>query len=508
MTFTHIHVDNLPRFELLSKLDKISSLNHQDVENNFLQQTDFKYYTLEDFINNEDLNQSKHTPSFSTIHFNIRSLSANHDGMTTLLSELQHAFDVIGLSETKIKDSCDPTRNITINGYNFISKPTLTNAGGVGFYVKEGIPFNIREDLSLITKEFETLWIEINRYPYKKLICAILYRHPSGKPEDFTKYLYSTLDKISKEKKLCLFMDDFNINLLNFEDCQTTEEFINTIVSYDFLPHILQPTRITDHTATLIDNIFFNSKEFFSISGNLVCDRTDHLPNFLFLNTLSWTSNIGARYTRDYSTLVQEDLLLDVQAIEWENMFKEKDVNQIFDSFYSVINTTIDKHAPLKRLSKKEAKFQSKPWISQGIRKSIKTKNKLFNRYIRNKSQANHSRYKIYRNKLKHILNISKKLYYNEYFSYHVNNVKATWRGIKQLISLKGGKLSFPSRLIVGDDTLTDAKSIANEFNKYFSSIGPMLANAIQPGNRSFVEFLTTSQCNSFFVLPVTTMLC
>ena len=504
MTFTHI--DNLPRFELLSKLDKISSLNHHDVENNFMQQTDFKYYTLEDFLNNEDLTRSKNTLSFSTIHFNIRSLSANHDGMTTLLSELQHAFDVIGLSETKIKDSCDPTSNITIDGYDFVSKPTLTNAGGVGFYVKEGISFNIRDDLCLITKEFESLWIEINRYPYKNLVCAILYRHPSGNPEDFTKYLYSTLDIISKEKKLCLFMGDFNINLLNFEDCQITEEFINTIVSYDFLPHILQPTRITDHTATLIDNIFFNSNEFFSISGNLVCDLTDHLPNFLFLNTLSWTSNNGTRYTRDYSTLVQEDLLLDVQAIEWENLFKENDINQIFDSFYSAINTTIDKHAPLKKLSKKEAKFQSKPWISQGIRKSIKTKNKLFNCYIRNKSQVNHSRYKIFRNKLKHILNVSKKLYYNDYFSYHVNNVKATWRGIKQLISIKGGKPSFPSKLIVGDDTLTDSKSIANAFNKYFSSIGPMLANAIQSGNKSYVDFLTTSQCNSFYVTPVTPM--
>ena len=183
--------------------------------------------------------------------------------------------------------------------------------------------------------------------------------------------------------------------------------------------------------------------------------------------------------------------------------FKENDINQIFDSFYSAINTTIDKHAPLKKLSKKEAKFQSKPWISQGIRKSIKTKNKLFNRYLRSKSQVNHSRYKIYRNKLKHILNVSKKLYYNEYFSYHVSNVKATWRGIKQLISPKGGKLSFPSRLIVGDDTLTDTKSVANAFNKYFTSIGPTLANAIQPGNRPFAEFLTTSQCNSFFVTPV-----
>ena len=70
-----------------------------------MQQTDFKYYSLEDFLNNENLSQSKHNLSFSTIHFNIRSLSANHDGMTLLLSELPHAFDVIGLSETKIEDS-------------------------------------------------------------------------------------------------------------------------------------------------------------------------------------------------------------------------------------------------------------------------------------------------------------------------------------------------------------------------------------------------------------------
>ena len=260
------------------------------------------------------------------------------------------------------------------------------------------------------------------------------------------------------------------------------------------------------HTATLIDNIFFNSTEFFSVSGNLVCDLTDHLPNFLFLNTLSWTSDNVTRYTRDYSTLAQEDLLLDVQAIQWETMFNKNDINQIFDSFYSVINTTVDKHAPFKKLSKKEAKFQSKPWISQGIRQAIKTKNKLFKRYIRNKSQVNHSRCKIYRNKLKHILNVSKRLYYNEYFSYRVNNVKATWKGIKQLISIKGGKLSFPRRLIVSDNTLTDAKSIANAFNEYFSSIGPSVASDIKSGNRSYAEFLTTSQCSSFYVTPVTPM--
>ena len=87
------------------------------------------------------------------------------------------------------------------------------------------------------------------------------------------------------------------------------------------------------------------------------------------------------------------------------------------------------------------------------------------------------------------------------YFSYHVNDVKVTWKGIKQLISIKGGKLSFPSRLIVRDNTLTGAKSIANAFNEHFSSVGtsvkPLIA--IQSGNRSYAVFLTTSECNSFY---------
>ena len=51
-------------------------------------------------------------------------------------------------------------------------------------------------------------------------------------------------------------MGDFNINLALklWRQCQLTAEFMNTIVSYDFLPNILQPARIiTDHTATLIN---------------------------------------------------------------------------------------------------------------------------------------------------------------------------------------------------------------------------------------------------------------
>ena len=56
--------------------------------------------------------------------------------------------------------------------------------------------------------------------------------------------------------------------------------------SYFFLPYILQPTRITERSATLIDNIFANSYSMDAISGNLVLDISDHLPQFLIVDDI------------------------------------------------------------------------------------------------------------------------------------------------------------------------------------------------------------------------------
>ena len=79
-------------------------------------------------------------------------------------------------------------------------------------------------------------------------------------------------------------MGDFNINLLNCENYNPeSNDFLQMLNSYFFLPYILQPTRITERSATLIDNIFANSYSMDAISGNLVLKISDHLPQFLNL---------------------------------------------------------------------------------------------------------------------------------------------------------------------------------------------------------------------------------
>ena len=70
-------------------------------------------------------------------------------------------------------------------------------------------------------------------------------------------YLTPLLAKILQEEKTCLLMINVNINLLNTDTDHHVSDFHNILSSIFFAPFILQPTRLTKNSKTLIDNIFF-----------------------------------------------------------------------------------------------------------------------------------------------------------------------------------------------------------------------------------------------------------
>jgi len=107
------------------------------------------------------------------------------------------------------------------------------------------------------------------------MICGVIYRHPQGNMQNFMDFLNSTIEKIDRENKFCIILGDFILDLLKMDSHPDTGNFLHTLGSFNFQPHILQPTRITDHSQTLIDNIFFNSLEHLTLSGNIIYDLTD-----------------------------------------------------------------------------------------------------------------------------------------------------------------------------------------------------------------------------------------
>jgi transcriptional antiterminator len=108
--------NNLPRLELTSCVSNISTLRESDVDRNFISNVDFNYFTNNSFNDNQNIEQIiSESDSFSALHSNIRSLSANHDHMTSMLSDLNCHFNIIGLTETKIRVGKSLVSNIRIS---------------------------------------------------------------------------------------------------------------------------------------------------------------------------------------------------------------------------------------------------------------------------------------------------------------------------------------------------------------------------------------------------------
>ena len=117
-----------------------------------------KYY---DFKKLNALKPNK--SSFGIFHVNIASLNAHFEDLHDVLSRLKIDFDVIGISEHKIKKDFTALNNISLPGYNeFIFEPTETTHGGTGFYIKQGIDYIIRNDIKLNSpSNFEAMFLEI-----------------------------------------------------------------------------------------------------------------------------------------------------------------------------------------------------------------------------------------------------------------------------------------------------------------------------------------------------------
>ena len=86
------------------------------------------------------------------------------------------------------------------------------------------------------------------------------------------------------------------------------------------------------------------------------------------------------------------------------------DINSGFIRFINVLCNSIDKHAPLKKASRKKRKLISKLWITKGILVSINKKQKLYAKFYKTGTEAQKLFYKIYANERTKIKRLSKKL--------------------------------------------------------------------------------------------------
>ena len=129
------------------------------------------------------LNNSKNCLSF--FHLNISSLSFQNDELTTLISQQNLTFDIVGVSETKLRLNKAPLNSVIIPGYKFKFTATECSNGGTATHIKKGLNYKPRKDLEIYkSKQLESTFIEAN-LKNEKVVIGCIYRHPSMKLSEF-----------------------------------------------------------------------------------------------------------------------------------------------------------------------------------------------------------------------------------------------------------------------------------------------------------------------------------
>ena len=81
-----------------------------------------------------------------------------------------------------------------------------------------------------------------------------------------------------------------------------------------------------------------------------------------------------------------------------------------------------DKHFPKQKVNIKYS--TRKLWLVQGLKDAIRTKNKLYKKYMKCKTVANEKTYKGYQNKLDLILKCAEKQHFTDLLNSHKDNIK------------------------------------------------------------------------------------
>ena len=216
----------------------------------------------------------------------------------------------------------------------------------------------------------------------KSKVIGTVYRHPSTSITNFCDYLNEIFIELNVQIKHYFVLGDININTkttnlnsLNFINMQSS----NCSTS---IMDISLPTRVTCTSSTVLDHIITN--ENCRIICPIVIDYsiTDHFPIMVIIDRKFATKNASKKFVRSFKNFdpVKYNYNLQSQFNQFLlqlHAVTQNDFNNKYEKFYSIIKLTIENHAPLKKLSRKQQRLKNKPWITKSLFISFKKKQKL-----------------------------------------------------------------------------------------------------------------------------------
>ena len=459
-------------------------------------------YCLPEEVNTLSFNKAK----LKLLHLNIHSLPNKIDSLMSLLDCLNnkdYEIDLISLCETFINDYNVSRCNIPNYNFEEIHRKEMSR-GGVGIYINKNLKYKLRPDLSVFDEGyFESIFLEITT-GNKHTVVGEIYRVPNTNEANFIENYQTIVEQINAENKDIVIGTDQNLDYLKYDKHSNTEKLLNFNLASGLLPTISKPTRITHSTATLIDNIYVKSKHVYkSKSAILTTDISDHFPCMLVIENDCNKNKEPLQFEqRKFTSNAIECIKTDLEQKDW-NVLNGQGVNESYNTLVTSINESLDKHAPLKKVTIPAKYVINEPWMTKGLIKSSSTCDKLFSKVVGlDKDSEKYTKYKQYRNLYNSLKRKAKVKYFRDKIEEHFYNSRKLWRTLNILIGKCNDKSCISDSFIIEGMLSSDPDKISNGFCNYFANVGKSLASKIPIINKSATSYISRDVQHSLFLSP------
>ena len=163
------------------------------------------------------------------------------------------------------------------------------------------------------------------------------------------------------------------------------------------MPTITKPTRVTNTSATLIDNILIKSDLHKTHRSNIIIDNiSDHYPSILAIDNPNLSIVESQQVTvRKINKNEIDKIKNKLSQTNWNAELNTLDANEAFNKLHNKLTTILDSVAPEKIINIRTRR--NVPWFTLGIKKSNDKDKRLFKgSQCKTATAAQKERYKKY----------------------------------------------------------------------------------------------------------------
>ena len=407
------------------------------------------------------------------LHINCRSFLPKKDEIMWIT--LSSNIDVLCLTETWLNETTS-NAEILFDGYTLLRKDRIDKGGGgVAIYIKQSLQFIERPNI-ISDNMLEMLWAEIILKDSKdNFLVSCLYRPPNA-PPIYYNAIIDSLQLACNEDKPFMVLGDLNINYQLDENLHSNHIYMMEQL-FSLTQLITDPTRVTNHSSTLIDVILTTCPSKHLTSGVYESNLSDHYMVYTEVNILPEKrphKEVRFRNYNHFNTesflhechMLHEELFIDSKSSHLKYQTPSDKLEFLWNKWKNTFVQLSDKHAPFKITRMKQ---RQNKWITPDILQEIYKRDHLHKKAVKssvsNRENTFWLEYRKQRNHVTKIINKAKLDYYTDITDAYKTKPRKFWKEIKAVIPSKS------------TEALNDISPDA--FNEFFANIGKKVADTL-----------------------------